>query len=163
MISLSECAQCRARRLQEESDVEFKERYGMIDLNRAPLQLGWKPYMGQAVTAVEPPSPTLEPAKKALDMSTAQNKIEAYVAGLGWGLPIGAVVLAFSGLMPKQQSDPVILTGLGLGLLGALIPFQDEWHKQVLFIEKLLGAASGFYLANSAIARLKAQPNYMAI
>ncbi len=34
---LGECAPCKAMRLQQESNEEFKRRYGMIDTNKLEL------------------------------------------------------------------------------------------------------------------------------
>lgn len=36
-ITLGECLQCKLKRLQEESDAEFKKRYGFVDSNRAQV------------------------------------------------------------------------------------------------------------------------------
>jgi hypothetical protein len=127
MIGLAECAPCRAKRLQEESEKEFRERYGMIDLNRQPLRMGWKPFMGQT-----PPAPMVSPAPAPAPAPTAarsyldnvKERLLWYGVGTGFGYPIGILAnVAFKSLRRYRDEAATFAAMMaGVGLVASLIP-----------------------------------------
>lgn len=147
MISLSECAQCRARRLQEESDVEFKKRYGMIDLNRAPLQMGWKPYMGQ-VTAAFPATSAVPPVPPEDDSYLEQTKwrLGGFAVRGAMGFPVGLLMkAAFKGLRMSRKEEALFSMGAaGIGLAAALMPWKGSfWDRLAAVAGGLTGLGLG--------------------
>lgn len=152
MISLSECAPCRAKRLQEESEREFRERYGMIDLNR-PRQLGfrWHPYLGQATApAVMTPAPTPPatapgPASPPNDyLHGVAEKFLNFGFGTAFGYPVGLLAnVAFKSLRHYRDEAALFTTLAGaVGLASVLLPIEGKFMNTVARISGLL-AGSG--------------------
>lgn len=152
MISLSECAPCRARRLQEESEREFRERYGMIDLNKT--QMGWRPYMGQVTAAY--PSTGAAPAAETSNpyLEQVQNRLLGFTAKGFIGFPIGLLtgVIFKESRASRKQAAQMAMISAGIGLTAALLPWKST------FLDVLAGwsgAFTGFSLSDMALARNK--------
>jgi hypothetical protein len=145
MISLSECAPCKAMRLQQESEEEFRKRYGMVDLNRQPLQMGWKPYAGKMpgkpvyLAATASPAPAA-PARPYLDQ--AQERLFYFTAGGLVGFPIGILSnVAFKSLRRyRKEAAMFVAMATGVGLLAAFLPVSSPVMSQ---ISKFAGVLAG--------------------
>lgn len=155
MISLSECAPCRAKRLQEESEREFRQRFGMIDLNRQPRGMGWKRYLGQAPAPMVAPVPEPAPAPAAGRgyLENAKERLLWFGVGTGIGYPIGILTnVAFKSLR-KYRSEAMTFAAMtaGIGLLAALAPFPKS---EILDgIARIGGLFTGTALADLTLPR----------
>jgi hypothetical protein len=125
MISLSECAPCKAKRLQEESEREFRKRFGMIDLNRQPRGMGWKRFMGQAPSTMPAvtTAPTPVPAQRSY-LDNVQERLGWFAVGTGFGYPIGILAnVAFKSLRRyRDEAATFAAMTAGVGLLASLLP-----------------------------------------
>lgn len=131
MISLSECAPCKAMRLQKESEEEFRKRYGMVDLNKAPLQMGWKPYAGKMpfakpvyLGADEPPAAV---ETQNLYMRQVQERLLFFAGGTLVGFPIGILSnVAFKSLR-KYRHEATLFMAMttGVALVASFLPIDS--------------------------------------
>lgn len=151
MISLSECAPCKAKRLQEESEREFRKRFGMIDLNRQPRGMGWKRFMGQAPAAMVPPAPAPTAFPSYLD--NVKERLLWFGVGTGFGYPIGILAnVAFKSLRRyRDEAATFAAMAAGIGLLTALLPV--ERSALVDTIARVSGILTGSALADITLPR----------
>lgn len=159
MVSLSECAPCRAKRLKEESEREFKKRFGMIDLNRLPLRMGWKPYMGQMQPETIAPAalPTSgSPVVPRTYLENLQERLLWFGGGALFGLPVGLVGnLAFKSLRrPRDEAWNYALIMSAIGLAAAILPFERNDIQNV--VTRVAGLFAGSGLSDVILPRGKA-------
>lgn len=154
MISLAECAPCRAKRLQEESEREFRERYGMIDLNRHPLRMGWRPFLGQVPAPSVLPAAAPEPAVPPRGyLDRAKERLLWFGVGTGVGYPIGILTnIAFKSLRKyRKEAATFAAMTAGIGLLAALLPFEKS--EIVDGVSRIAGVFTGSALADLTLPR----------
>lgn len=121
MISLAECAPCKAMRLKEEAEVEFRERYGFINLTPPT----WRPYMGQ-LEAVFPAAASASPAPASDDyIENVGERMLWFGTGALIGLPVGILwnVAFKSARHYREEAKTFVLLAAGAGMLAAFLPF----------------------------------------
>lgn len=143
MIGLAECAPCKAMRLQEEAEDEFRKRFGFVKLNG----LAWRPHMGQIsqmMTALFPPRTYAD---------RVQDRAILFAEGAAVGLPLGLLlILLFKGLrISRNFAGMGALLGAGVGTASVLLPFEDS--KIIDSIAKFSGLFTGNYLADMAFPK----------
>jgi hypothetical protein len=152
MISLSECAPCKARRLQEESEREFKKRFGMVDLNRIPTRMGWRPYMGQAQPQAMFPATGAAPAYPKTYLQQAQERLLWFGTGTLFGFPIGILSnVAFKSLR-RYRNEAAVFAAIasGVGLLSALLPIDSP---VMLTISRVSGILAGSAMSDIVLPK----------
>lgn len=151
MISLAECAPCRARRLQEESEAEFKKRYGMVDLNRAPVRMGWKPFMGQVTAAFPAAGEAVPTTQKSEYVKTTIERLLYFGSGAGLGFPIGILAnVAFKSLRRyRHEAATFALMASGVGLAVSLLPFPKSEFLNI--VARVSGILTGSALSDMAL------------
>lgn len=145
MISLAECAPCKAMRLQKESEEEFRKRYGMIDLNKPALQMGWRPYLGQMPAQPVYPVTTPEPAEAPSPyFRNVQERLLNFSGGALFGFPIGILGnVAFKSLRRyRSEAATFVALASGVGLVVALLPIESQVMPVIARVAGLL-AGSG--------------------
>jgi hypothetical protein len=160
MISLSECAPCKAKRLQEESEREFRKRFGMIDLNRQPRGMGWKRFMGQAVVPTTV-APSVAPAPDALTLNSYFDAVKDRSLGYGMGLiagvPIGLLVRLIFGA-DRTRQEGLITAGIAatLGAFSVLLPFKKN-NDTAAFASIMSGGFTGSGLSSLILPSKKSK------
>lgn len=148
MISLAECASCKAMRQQAEAEEEFRKRFGVV--NAPPAMNGWRPYMGQATaifpavgTAPVQPSPYLDQTKQRLTAFAGRGII---------AFPVGILInIAFKSLRRyRHEATTFAAITAGIGLTAILLP----WKSPILdTISGLAGTLTGLGLSKMALAK----------
>lgn len=149
MISLAECAPCKAMRLQAESEEEFRKRFGVV--NAPPAMKGWRPYMGQA-TAIFPAVGTTPPSASSQYLDQAKQRL-VFFAGRGVvSFPIGILInIAFKSLR-RYRDEAMTFSAItaGIGLAAAFLP----WESKILdMVSGLAGSLTGLGLSKMALAK----------
>jgi hypothetical protein len=148
MISLAECAPCKAMRLQAESEEEFRKRFGVV--NAAPAMKGWRPYMGQA-TAIFPAVGTA-PVQSSPYLDQTKQRLTAF-AGRGIvAFPVGILInIAFKSLR-RHRHEAMTFSAItaGIGMAAAFLP----WESKILdTIAGLAGTLTGLGAAKMALPK----------
>lgn len=148
MISLSECAPCKAMRLQAESEAEFRKRYGVV--NARPAMKGWHPYLGQA-TAVYPSTGTVSAvARPYLDQ--VGERLLNFAGGSLLGFPVGIISnVAFKSLR-RLRGEALTFASIasGVGLIAALLPIESPVMNT---ITRLSGILAGSAMSDVALPK----------
>jgi hypothetical protein len=153
MISLSECAPCKAKRLQEESEREFRKRFGMIDLNRQPRGMGWKRYLGQAPAPMVPPAPAAAVSTARSYLDNVKERLLWFGVGTGFGYPVGILAnVAFKSLRRYRNEAATFAAMMaGVGLLASLLPVDKSLLVDA--IARVSGVLTGGALADITLPR----------
>lgn len=152
MISLAECAPCKAMRLQQESEEEFRKRFGVVNAGQRPLQMGWKPYLGQMpVQSVNAAAAPVETATRPY-LQNVQERLLGFAGGTLFGFPIGILTnVAFKSLR-KYRHEAMTFAALttGIGLLATLLPIDSPVMGT---IARISGVFTGSAMADVALPR----------
>lgn len=143
MIGLAECAPCKAMRLQEEAEEEFRKRFGFVKLNG----LSWRPHMGQISQIMT----SLFPEKTYWDR--VGERAIMFAGGAAVGLPLGLlfILVAPSLSISRNLAMTGALISSALGSAAILLPFKDS--KIVDGIAKFSGLFTGNYIADMAFPK----------
>lgn len=138
---LGECAPCKAKRLQEEANEDFKRRYGVLTYNPNRSMNGYRPVMGQVSTPVPPPAP---PAWKDLTLRRLAN----VGASAAVTLPLGILGATVSNRlrMSRKTANQVGGAAAVLGASLSVIPFGES--VLVDGLAKACGAVMGVAAAD---------------
>lgn len=153
MISLAECAPCKAMRLQAEAEEEFRKRFGVV--NAPPAMQGWRPYMGQA-TAMFPAAGAPAPAPQTNPyIEQTKLRLAGFAARGAVAFPVGILIqTAFKSLRRyRNEAATFSLLAAGVGLTAALLPWESK------FLDTLSGVAgtlTGLGLSKMAIPKKRA-------
>jgi len=149
MISLAECAPCKAMRLQAEAEEEFRKRFGVV--NAPPAMKGWRPYLGQA-TAIFPatgaaPAPQTNPY-----IEQTKLRLAGFAARGAMAFPVGILIqIAFKSLRRyRNEAATFSLLAAGVGLTAALLPWESKFLDT---LSGLAGTLTGLGLSKMAIPR----------
>lgn len=146
MTTLAECAPCKAKRLQEESEKEFRKRFGFVKLNGISWSPTWRPSMGQMNPAVSTPS-----TRTYLDQT--KERLLWFGGSAAFGFPIGILVnVVFTGLRPyRKEAAMMAVLAAGVGLVASLLPVGES--KIVDSIAKISGFFAGSSLADITLPK----------
>lgn len=142
MISLAECAPCKAMRLQAEAEEEFRKRYGVV--NRPPAQMGWKPFLGQIQPQTMFPAAAAAPAGPKTYLDQAQERLLWFGAGTLFGFPIGVLSnVAFKSLR-RYRNEAAMFAAMatGVGMLSAFLPIESPVMSMVSRISGILAGGA---------------------
>lgn len=159
MISLAECAPCKAMRLQAESEEEFRKRYGMVDLNKTSQQMGWTPYYAKMPTQpvyLGASAETSAPNNRYL--ANLQQRLMWFAGGTLFGLPLGLLSnVAFKSLRKyRSEAATFVAIATGVGLLASILPIDSPVMATIARISGVLAgsAASDVILPRKITAPL---------
>lgn len=149
MISLAECAPCKAMRLQAEAEEEFRERFGVV--NAPPPQMGWRPYMGQA-TAIFPATGAAPVPQTNPYIEQTKLRLAGFAARGAVAFPVGILIqTAFKSLRRyRNEAATFSLLAAGVGLTAALLPWESKFLDT---IAGLAGTLTGLGLSKMAISK----------
>lgn len=149
MISLAECAPCKAMRLQAEAEEEFRERFGVV--NAPPAMQGWRPYMGQA-TAMFPAAGAPAPAPSHPYLDQTALRLAGFAARGAIAFPVGILInVAFKSLRRYRNESGLFATiAAGVGLTAVLLPWESKFLDAVA---GLSGTLTGLGLAKVALPK----------
>lgn len=149
MISLAECAPCKAMRQQAEAEEEFRKRFGVV--NAAPAMQGWRPYMGQA-TAVFPATSATPAPQSSPYIEQTKMRLAGFTARGVVAFPIGIVMnVAFSGLRQYRKEAALLSTiAAAVGLTAAILPWESEFLDR---LSGVAGALTGLGLSDMALPK----------
>lgn len=148
MISLAECAPCKAMRMQAEAEEEFRKRFGVV--NPRPLgMMGWRPYLGQAQSMFSTPSsaPVAQPYVKQV-----QERLLWFAGGNLFGFPIGILSnVAFKSLR-RYRNEAAMFAAMaaGVGILSAVLPIESPVMG---IISRVAGILSGGAMADIVLPK----------
>ena len=151
MISLAECAPCKAMRLQAESEEEFRKRFGVVNA-APPRMMGWRPYLGQAQpTATYPATGTASIVSRPY-LNQVQERLLWLAGGTLFGFPVGLLAnVAFKSLRRYRSEAAVFATiASGAGLLAAFLPVPSPVMNVIC---KISGALTGGAMADIVLPR----------
>jgi len=148
MISLAECAPCKAMRLQAEAEEEFRQRFGVVNAAPPALQ-GWRPWrpnLGQAVQAVSP----AEPLAQRTYLEDVGERLLWFSVGGVFGFPLGMLSnVAFKSLR-RRRNEAAVFAAItsGVGLMAALMPIKSPIMTS---IARIAGVLTGSAVADVAL------------
>lgn len=152
MISLAECAPCKAMRLQEEAEEEFRKRFGVV--NAPPAMMGWRPYLGQATEASQSvfPAAGAAPVAQRTYLEDVRERLLWFSVAGAVGFPIGMLSnVAFKSVRKLRKEAAVFATiTSSLGLLAAFLPVQSPIMNS---IARITGVLTGGALADVALPK----------
>lgn len=152
MISLAECAPCKAMRMQAEAEEEFRKRFGVVNA-APPRMMGWRPYLGQ-VQSVFPASGSA-PAAQRTYLQQAEERLLWFGTGTLFGFPIGILSnVAFKSLR-RYRSEAATFAAIaaGVGLLAAFLPIESPIMTTISRVSGVLagGAMSDIVLPKKPV------------
>lgn len=152
MISLGECAPCKAMRLQAESEEEFRKRFGVV--NARPAMKGWRPYLGQLTAAF--PATGEAPAQTNPYIEQTKMRLAGFAARGVVAFPVGILLnVAFKSLR-KYRDEAATFSAIaaGVGLAAAVLP----WESKILdMISGLAGTLTGLGAAEMALPKKRTE------
>ncbi len=148
MISLAECAPCKAMRLQQEAEEEFRQRFGVV--NAVPASMGWRPYLGQA-TPISQPAAAPPPAEKTY-LDDVREKLLWFSVGGAVGFPVGLLSNVAFKSVRKLRKEAAVFAAItaSIGLLAAFAPVKSPI---ISGIAKFSGVLTGGAMADVALPR----------
>jgi len=150
MISLAECAPCKAMRMQAEAEEEFRKRFGVVN-PRPPGMMGWRPYMGQASSMFSTPAPSTGLASKPY-ADQVQERLLWFAGGNLFGFPLGILSnVAFKSLR-RYRSEAAMFAAMaaGVGILSAVLPIESPVMGM---ISRVSGILSGGAMADIVLPK----------
>lgn len=152
MISLAECAPCKAMRMQAEAEEEFRKRFGVVN-PRPPGMMGWRPYLGQAEAMF--PAAGMAPPPPRTYLQQTQEKLLWFGAGSLFGFPIGILSnVAFKSLRRyRNEAATFAAMAAGVGLLSAFLPIDSPVMATISRVSGILagGAMSDIVLPKKPV------------
>lgn len=153
MISLAECAPCKAMRMQAEAEEEFRKRFGVVN-PRPPGMMGWRPYLGQATSMISAPASAPTPVSKPY-VDQVQERLLGFAGGNLFGFPIGILSnVAFKSLRrPRNEAAVFAAMATGIGILSAVLPIDSPVMGVISRVAGLLsgGAMSDVVLPKKPV------------
>lgn len=160
MISLAECAPCKAMRMQAEAEEEFRKRFGVV--NPRPIaparpagMMGWRPYLGQATTKTQSFFSSSAPTAQRSYAQQAQERLLWFGTGTLFGFPIGILTnVAFKSLRRyRNEAATFAAMATGVGLLSALLPIDSSVMATISRVAGVLagGAMSDIVLPKKPV------------
>lgn len=149
MISLAECAPCKAMRLQAEAEEEFRERFGVV--NAPPAMQGWRPYLGQA-TATFPATGAAPAAPANPYLDQTMLRLAGFTGRGVVAFPVGILINTAFKSLRRYRDEAGLFTALaaGVGLTAALLPWESKFLDTLAGIS---GAMTGLGLSRVALPK----------